>query len=212
MTTIKETLHEKRKTTEDHIKQLQREGTQGIRYIAMMPDIPFLVLGLLSDVGWMIHLIAGIIYLSGNGFHHVLDYMALIALAAVMFGVAYIIYLNRIHEKEIATRRQRNLGFGMTFLSRISGSRRRNTSDRDVYWRFIRACVDSNWRLFELRCGTADLSLVQEGDFLRSKITSAFAPLLTNQPYATIMCDVYRTIYITQTISGRKDTDYGSEE
>ncbi len=122
MTTIKETLHEKRKATEDHIKQLQKEGRQDVRYTAMMPDIPFLVLGLLSDVGWMIHLIAGIIYLSGNGFHHVLDYMALIALAAVMFGVAYIIYLNRIHEKEIATRRQKNLGFGMTVYSGLAGA------------------------------------------------------------------------------------------
>lgn len=122
MSTIKDTLHEKRKATEDHIKQLQREGTQGIRNTAMMPDIPFLVLGLLSDVGWMIHLIACIIYFSGNGFHHVLDYMALIALAAVMFGVAYIIYLNKIHEKEIATRRQRNLGFGMTVYSGLVGA------------------------------------------------------------------------------------------
>ena len=34
-------LHEKRKTTEDHIKQLQKEGKQGDRYTAMMPDIPF---------------------------------------------------------------------------------------------------------------------------------------------------------------------------
>ena len=38
MSTIKEVLHEKRKTTEDHIKQLQHEGKQGIRYTAMMPD------------------------------------------------------------------------------------------------------------------------------------------------------------------------------
>lgn len=28
----------------------------------MMPDIPFLMLGLISDIGWMIHLIAGVIY------------------------------------------------------------------------------------------------------------------------------------------------------
>ena len=62
MSTIKETLHEKRKTTEDHIQQLQQAGKQGARYTAMMPDIPFLMLGLISDVGWMIHLIAGVIY------------------------------------------------------------------------------------------------------------------------------------------------------
>ena len=41
MRTIKEVLHEKRKATEDHIKDLQRQGKQGIRYTAMMPDARF---------------------------------------------------------------------------------------------------------------------------------------------------------------------------
>ena len=109
MSTIKEVLHEKRKTTEDHIKQLQQDGTQGVRYTAMMPDISFLVLGLISDVGWIIHLFAGIFYFCRNGFHHALDYMALIALAAV-------------HEKEIATKLQKNLSFGMTVYSGLAGS------------------------------------------------------------------------------------------
>ena len=122
MSTIKDILHEKRKTTEDHIRQLQREGTQGARYTAMMPDIPFLVLGLLSDIGWIIHLIAGVLYFGRNGFHHVLDYVALIVLAAVLFGVAYLIYLNKIHEKEIATRRQKNLSFGVTDYSGLAGA------------------------------------------------------------------------------------------
>ena len=122
MSTIKETLHEKRKATEDHIIKLQQEGRAGVRYTAMMPDVPFLMLGLLSDIGWLIHLIAGIIYLCGNGFHHALDYMSLIALAAVVFGVGYIIYLNKIHEKEIATKRQKNLGFGVTAYSGLAGA------------------------------------------------------------------------------------------
>ena len=39
MNKIKDILHEKRKTTEDHIRQLQQVGKQGIRYTAMMPDI-----------------------------------------------------------------------------------------------------------------------------------------------------------------------------
>ena len=122
MSKIKEILHEKRKTTEEHIKQLQQEGKQGVRYTAMIPDIPFMVLGLLSDIGWLIHLIAGIIYFCKNGFHHVSDYIALIALAAVVFGVAYIIYLNKIHEKEIATKLQKDLGFGMTVYSGLAGA------------------------------------------------------------------------------------------
>ena len=122
MNTIQDILHEKRKTTEDHIRQLQQEGKQGVRYTAMMPDIPFLVLGLISDIGWIIHLIAGVIYFCRSGFHHVLDYIALIALAAVLFGVAYLIYLNKIHEKEIAAKHQKDLSFGMTVYSGLAGA------------------------------------------------------------------------------------------
>ena len=122
MSTIKEVLHEKRKATEEHIKELSQKGEQKIRYTAMMPDIPFLIWGLLSDIGWMIHLIAGIVYFCRNGFHNVPDYIALAALAAVLFGVGYIIYLNKIHEKEIATRHQKNLGFGMTVYSGLAGA------------------------------------------------------------------------------------------
>ena len=119
---IKEILHEKRKTTEYHIKQLQHEGKQGIRYTAMMPDIPFLILGLISDIGWLTHLIAGIIYFCGNGFRHVLDYAAFLALAGILFGVVYLIYLNKIHEKEIATKPQKNLSFGVTVYSGLAGA------------------------------------------------------------------------------------------
>lgn len=122
MRTIKEVLHKKRKATEDHIKDLQRQGKQGIRYTAMMPDIPFLILGLISDVGWLTHLIAGIIYFCGNGFRYVLDYAAFLALASILFGVVYLIYLNKIHEKEIATKLQKNLSFGVTVYSGLAGA------------------------------------------------------------------------------------------
>ena len=122
MRTIKEVLHEKRKATEEHIKDLQRQGKQGIRYTAMMPDIPFLILGLMSDVGWLTHLIAGIIYFCGNGFRYVLDYAAVLALEGILFGVAYLIYLNKIHEKEIATKLQKNLSFGVTVYSGLAGA------------------------------------------------------------------------------------------
>lgn len=122
MRTIKEVLHEKRKATEDHIKDLQRQGKQGIRYTAMMPDIPFLILGLISDVGWLTHLIAGIIYFCGNGFRYVLDYAAFLALAGILLGVVYLIYLNKIHEKEIATKLQKNLSFGVTVYSGLAGA------------------------------------------------------------------------------------------
>lgn len=121
MKEIKEILHTKRAVTEEHIKQLQREGRQEVRYTAMMPDIPFFVLALFCDIGWLIHLIAGIIYFWNNGFHDVLDWLALIALAAVMSGVVYISYMNKIHEKEIATRRQKNFSFGLTAYAGLAG-------------------------------------------------------------------------------------------
>ena len=122
MNAIKEILHEKRKRTEDHIRQLQQDGKQGVRYTAMMPDIPFLVWGLISDIGWSIHLIAGIFYFCRNGLHYIWDYAALIALAAVLFGVAYLVYLNKIHEKEIAARHQKNLSFGVTVYAGLAGA------------------------------------------------------------------------------------------
>ena len=112
MRVIKKVLHEKRKTTEAHIQQLQQAGKQGVRYTVMMPDIPFLMLGLISDIGWMIHLVAGVIYFCRNGFCHVLDY----------FGVAYLMYLNKTHEKEIATKLQKDLSFGMTVYSGLAGA------------------------------------------------------------------------------------------
>lgn len=96
--------------------------SKGIRYTAMMPDIPFLILGLISDVGWLTHLIAGIIYFCGNGFRYVLDYAAFLALAGILFGVVYLIYLNKIHEKEIATKLQKNLSFGVTVYSGLAGA------------------------------------------------------------------------------------------
>ena len=70
----------------------------------------------LSGIGWLIHLIAGIIYFCSNGFHHVPDYIALIAPAAVIFGVGYIMYLNKIHEKEIAAKALKGPGENLSAL------------------------------------------------------------------------------------------------
>lgn len=121
MKDIKEILHAKRTITEDHVKQLQREGREGVRYTAMMPDIPFFVLALICDIGWIIHLIAGIIYYCRNGFLYTLDGIAFIALAGVIFGVFCTIYMNKIHEKEIATRLQKNLSFGLIVYAGLAG-------------------------------------------------------------------------------------------
>lgn len=122
MRAIKDILHEKRKKTEEHIEQFRQAGELTVRYTAMMPDIPFLLLGLCSDIGWIIHLIAGIVYFCRNGFCHVADGFAIAALAAVMFGVGYLVYLNRIHEKEIAAKWQKGLSFGMTAFAGLAGA------------------------------------------------------------------------------------------
>lgn len=119
---IKDTLHAKREVTEKHIQKLQQEGKEGVRYTATMPDIPFMVLGLFSDIGWLLHLVFGVIYFCKNGFHHMLDFLALLALVGVVFGVGYIIYLNKIHEKEIATKLQKDLSFGLTVYAGLAGA------------------------------------------------------------------------------------------
>lgn len=118
---IKGILHTKRAATEEHIKILQQEGREGIRYTAMMPDIPFLIFSLLCDIGWIIHLISGIIYFCTNGFRNILDEMAFIALLVVVFGILYTIYMNKIHEKEIATKLQKNMSFGSTVYGGLAG-------------------------------------------------------------------------------------------
>lgn len=119
---FKTKLHSKRAATEEKIRRLQQEGKAGVRYTATISDVRFLVVGLICDVGWLIHLCTGILYFVRYWFHEensamrFLDSLSLAALAAVVFGVTVIIYLNRIHEKEIATRLQKNLSFGATIF------------------------------------------------------------------------------------------------
>ncbi len=121
MKNMKEILHTKRTATEEHIRQLQQEGREGCRYTAMMPDIPFLVLGLICDIGWIIHLIAGVLYFCSNGFSYSLDWIALLPLVGILLGVTYTIRLNKIQEKEIATKLQKNLSFGLTAYAGLAG-------------------------------------------------------------------------------------------
>lgn len=122
MKKINDILNNKRKETENHIKKLQSENKQGIRYTIMMPNILFMILGLLNDAGWIIHLVADIIYLCRKSFHQVFDYISIIPLITIVLGISYLIYLNKIHEKEIATRIQKNLSFGLTIFSGLIGS------------------------------------------------------------------------------------------
>lgn len=122
MKKINEILNNKRKETENHIKKLQSENKQGIRYTIMMPNIMFMILGLLNDAGWIIHLVAGVIYLCKKSLLQVFDYISIIPLITIVFGISYLIYLNKIHEKEIATRIQKNLSFGLTIFSGLAGT------------------------------------------------------------------------------------------
>lgn len=85
-----------------------------------------------------------------------LDYIALIALAGVVFGVSYIIYLNKIHEKEIATKHQKDFSFGMT----ISRGYDWNISDCVVCRRFSGIGVGCSWGIFKLCFWIANLSFL----------------------------------------------------
>ena len=101
---INDRLHTKRKRTEDHIRELETFEKAGKRYTITMPDKWFLILGLICDVGWIIQLISGIVYTI-----HQLNYLLVADMVVLVIGIAFTIYLEKIHEKEIALRYQRKL-------------------------------------------------------------------------------------------------------
>lgn len=121
MKNINSVLHSKRMITENHIQKLEHQGKAGIRYTATISDIQFLIFGLMCDIGWLIHLISGIIYFYKFGFNSIIDWGQLMAIILLIFGVSYTIYMNKIHEKEIATKLQKNLSFGMTACAGLIG-------------------------------------------------------------------------------------------
>lgn len=51
-----------------------------------------------------------------------LDFLALLAMIGIVIGIGYIIYLNKIHEKEIVTKLQKDLSFGLTVYSGLAGA------------------------------------------------------------------------------------------
>ncbi len=59
MSAIKDALHEKERQRKSISNSSGRMGEQQVRYTAMMPDVPFMVLGLSCDIGWIMHLTAG---------------------------------------------------------------------------------------------------------------------------------------------------------
>ena len=89
---IRTILHSKRLKTEAHIRQLEQAGKAGKRFTATMPDVPFLVLGLLCDVGWLIQLIAGSRLLFAR-----FNLLLCLSLLGVIVGVGMTVYLNLIH-------------------------------------------------------------------------------------------------------------------
>ncbi|MCM1054013.1 MAG: hypothetical protein NC394_00700 [Bacteroides sp.] len=121
MNNLKDIFRKKRAETNEHIRQLEFEGRAGVRYTIMLPNIPFFILAVISDVGWISQLVSGIVFLCKNGFHAALDFAILVDLICVIFGAAYISYLNKIREKGISTRLQKNLGFGTLMLAGFAG-------------------------------------------------------------------------------------------
>jgi len=113
---LRELLHAKRLKSEQHIRELEEAGKAGNRYTATMPDMPFLFLALLCDVGWIMQLIAGIIHLTNN-----FNFPLLLSLINVLFGVSMTIYLDAIQEKVFALCIQKDLSFGLTVFSGLAG-------------------------------------------------------------------------------------------
>lgn len=114
--TVSEKLHAKRKTTEEHIRKLESEGKAGIRYTACIPDICFMALGLICDVGWLMQLISGFIIISEQ-----MNGLIMADILIILIGIGFTIYLGIIHEKEIAFRWQKDMSFGLTVLGGIIG-------------------------------------------------------------------------------------------
>lgn len=130
-----------------------------------------MVLGLSCDIGWIMHLTAGTIYLCRNGFRHVLDYMAIVALTAVVAGVCLYCLSRKNTCKGDHHKASKEFQLWPDCIFRTGRGCYWNTAKRGVYECFIRACVDSDSRLFELRLGLADFPLIQKGNLLWSKMT-----------------------------------------
>lgn len=113
---ISEALHARRQAAEDHIRTLKAEGKAGDRYSSHMPDIWWLALGLLSDAGWLTQVVAGAGILMTDP-----NPLVTLDLCLIAIGVAFTAHLNRVHEKEIALRHQKNLSFGLVSLAGIVG-------------------------------------------------------------------------------------------
>lgn len=117
---MREKLHAKRAAAEEHIKELERRGRAGTRYTIMMPDMPFMVLGLICDMGWLLQLIFGVRMMSANRAASEKT-LVIIDMIMILTGILYTIYLGKIHEKEIALRHQKDLSFGLTALGGVLG-------------------------------------------------------------------------------------------
>lgn len=111
-----ERLHAKRAATEKHIREMEATGTVGRRYTATMPDAPFMGLGLVSDVGWLLQLGLGTRILATGPSAAVATDLCLI-----VAGVGVTCWLGIRHEKEIALRWQKDASFGLVALGGLLG-------------------------------------------------------------------------------------------
>lgn len=113
---VSDKLHAKREATEKHIKDLESEGKSGQRYTIHMPDLPFMILGLVCDIGWLTQLISGIRILASG-----INALIIIDILMIAVGIIMTVYLGKIDEKEIALRCQKDLSFGLTALAGVIG-------------------------------------------------------------------------------------------
>ncbi len=144
MKRIEQKLIAMRLATDNHIRELESKGKAGLRYTAMMPNIPFFVLAILCDIAWIIQIVFGIRCIMNNGITGPISILILISLLGVGIGVVYLIYLNRINEKSIATRFQKNASFGtLTYagligaVAAVIGIHMHDGANPDLVWLFI---------------------------------------------------------------------------
>lgn len=126
MDRLRTRLYGKRKATEDNIRELDKWDRAGNRYTCMLSDVSSFACSIVAYIGMAMYLVSEIVYLYNYGkafdkagiAFEIAQYSISVLMA---ISLIVVIYLDRIKQKEIATRRQKNLGFGLMVLTGLLG-------------------------------------------------------------------------------------------
>lgn len=124
MDKLRKVLYQKRKKTEDKIHELSKWDKAGDRYTMMLSDLSFFVCSLFVCLGVALYFVAEIIYLYnyGKAFQEIgiiLEVIQYIISILILIALLSIIYLERIKERIIATRKGKNVSYGLLSLSSL---------------------------------------------------------------------------------------------